>query len=352
MPTSSCSFLLLAAGFPGTTWKQMGITLVDALLQHPGAPAAARRIGRSCGNVVEEALRWMLDLDLVLARFGITDGELGGVEVPADTVVHACPAGAEPRPAPGGNGPDEFDPFRPTRSHLSLGSGLHTCLGMHAAPASRDRPWHRRAARPAAEPAARSRRIRRCGSSACTNGGPMRSAVIWREPMKLLDGKSCVVTGGGQVSAARRRCCSPSTAPGGRRRPRSLGGWRRSRFVDAAGGQAVAATCDVSKEADVEALAARARKMQSPRLFDAMYNNAGVEYHPRRSACRSSKSAAGRLDRLLDQPGGDGVRLQARGAVPCCAKAVAAVTSTPIGRGIVGFGGVPYGVSKGGVDPC
>jgi cytochrome P450 len=123
------SFLLLAAG-SGTTWKQMGITLV-ALLQHPEALAAARDDRAFLRNVVEEALRWM-PTDPVFARFAITDGELGGLEVPAGTVVHAC-LGAANRDPSRWERPDEFDPFRPTKSHLTFGHGPHTCLGMHVA---------------------------------------------------------------------------------------------------------------------------------------------------------------------------------------------------------------------------
>lgn len=123
------AFLLLAAG-SGTTWKQMGITLV-ALLSHPEALAAAREDRGFLRNVIEESLRWT-PTDPVFARFVAEDCELGGVELPAGAVVHACLAAANRDPARWER-PDEYDPFRPVKPHLGFGHGPHTCLGMHVA---------------------------------------------------------------------------------------------------------------------------------------------------------------------------------------------------------------------------
>jgi cytochrome P450 len=125
----SFAFLLLAAG-SGTTWKQMGITLV-ALLRHPEALAAARNDQAVLRNVVEEALRWT-PTDPVFARFAAGDCELGGVEIPAGAIVHVCLAAANRDPLRWER-PDEFDPFRPVKQHLGFGHGPHTCLGMHVA---------------------------------------------------------------------------------------------------------------------------------------------------------------------------------------------------------------------------
>jgi cytochrome P450 len=123
------SLLLLAAG-SGTTWKQMGITLV-ALLQHPEALAAAREDPAVLKAVVEESLRWQ-PTDPVFSRFVLEDTELGGVEIPAGAVIHACLGAANRDPARWER-PDEFDPFRPAKSHLGFGHGPHTCLGLHVA---------------------------------------------------------------------------------------------------------------------------------------------------------------------------------------------------------------------------
>jgi cytochrome P450 len=123
------ALLLLAAG-SGTTWKQMGITLL-ALLQHPEALAAARQDHSFLRNVVEESVRWT-PTDPVFARFAAEDSELGGVEIPAGAVVHACLAAANRDPSRWER-PDEFDPFRPYKPHIGFGHGPHTCLGMHVA---------------------------------------------------------------------------------------------------------------------------------------------------------------------------------------------------------------------------
>jgi cytochrome P450 len=123
------AFLLLAAG-SGTTWKQMGITIV-ALLTHPEALAKAREDRSFLGKVVEESLRWT-PTDPVFSRFVAEDCELGGIELPAGAVVHACLAAANRDPSRWEN-PDIFDPFREPNGHLGFGFGPHVCLGAHVA---------------------------------------------------------------------------------------------------------------------------------------------------------------------------------------------------------------------------
>jgi cytochrome P450 len=123
------SFLLLAAG-SGTTWKQMGITLV-ALLEHPDWLDRLRADPALMRNVVEESLRWT-PTDPVFARFTTRDVTLRGVDVPEGAVVHMCFASANRDPARWDR-PDEFDPSRAALSHLGFGSGPHICLGMHVA---------------------------------------------------------------------------------------------------------------------------------------------------------------------------------------------------------------------------
>ncbi len=125
----SFSFLLLAAG-SGTTWKQMGITLL-ALLRHPRALAEARANPDFLRSVAEESVRWT-PTDPVFSRFVEKDTELGGVELPAGAVVHVCLAAANRDPQRWGRA-DEFDPFRPVQPHLGFGNGPHACLGAHVA---------------------------------------------------------------------------------------------------------------------------------------------------------------------------------------------------------------------------
>ncbi len=123
------AFLLLAAG-SGTTWKQMGITIVS-LLRHPEAQEAAKEDPSFLRGVIEESVRWM-PTDPVFARFAVEEVELGGVTIPQGSVVHACLAAANRDPARWEE-PDRFDPFRPLKPHLGFGHGPHTCLGMHVA---------------------------------------------------------------------------------------------------------------------------------------------------------------------------------------------------------------------------
>ncbi|MDT3441533.1 MULTISPECIES: cytochrome P450 [unclassified Pseudofrankia] len=123
------ALLLLAAG-SGTTWKQMGITLL-ALLTHPHWLEAIRTDRALLRPAIEESLRW-LPTDPMFARYAIRDTELGGVAIPAGSVVHLCFAAANRDPARWER-PDEFDPSRPPGAHLGFGGGPHICLGMHVA---------------------------------------------------------------------------------------------------------------------------------------------------------------------------------------------------------------------------
>jgi NAD(P)-dependent dehydrogenase (short-subunit alcohol dehydrogenase family) len=164
--------------------------------------------------------------------------------------------------------------------------------------------------------------------------------------MKLLDGKSCVVTGGGsgvgRSTAVLFAEHGASVVVGDVREA-----WAAETvaLVEAAGGKAIAATCDVSKEADVEALVARA-VAEFGRL-DVMHNNAGVSTP--KIGLSFVDHTQGDWDRLL------GINLM--GMVYGCKHAVlqfrrqgggGVIVNTGSVAGMVGFGGVPYGVSKAG----
>ena len=122
-------FLLLAAG-SGTTWKQLGITML-ALLRHREWLDAVRNDADVLRPVIEESLRWM-PTDPMFSRFVARDTELGGVAVPRGAVMHICLAAANRDPARWER-PDEFDPSRPPLPHIGFGDGSHICLGMHVA---------------------------------------------------------------------------------------------------------------------------------------------------------------------------------------------------------------------------
>lgn len=123
------AFLLLAAG-SGTTWKQLGITMLT-LLRRRDWLAAVRDDAEVLRPVIEESLRWM-PTDPMFSRFVARDTELGGVAVPAGAVMHICLAAANRDPVRWEH-PDEFDPSRPPQAHIGFGDGAHICLGMHVA---------------------------------------------------------------------------------------------------------------------------------------------------------------------------------------------------------------------------
>ena len=81
---------------------------------------------------IEEAVRWM-PTDPMFSRWVMADTELGGVEIPAGSVVHLAisvrPTGIPPR----WDRPDEYDITRKFRPSFGFGQGAHICLGMHVA---------------------------------------------------------------------------------------------------------------------------------------------------------------------------------------------------------------------------
>lgn len=164
--------------------------------------------------------------------------------------------------------------------------------------------------------------------------------------MKLLDGKSCAITGAG--SGVGRAAAVLFAQHGASLIVGDVqDDWANETvtLVEDAGGKAVATHCDVSKERDVEALVTRA--VEELGRLDVMYNNAGVST-PRPGLSFVEHTQAD-WDRLL------GINLM--GMVYGCKHAVlqfrrqgggGVIVNTGSVAGMVGFGGVPYGVSKAG----
>jgi cytochrome P450 len=123
------SVLLLAAG-SGTTWKQLGITMLT-LLRHPQWLKRVKADPDFIRNVVEETMRWY-PTDPVFARYAVHDTEIHGVTIPKGSVVHPCFAAANRDPLRWDR-PDEFDPGREMQTNLGFGGGTHVCLGQHVA---------------------------------------------------------------------------------------------------------------------------------------------------------------------------------------------------------------------------
>jgi cytochrome P450 len=121
--------LLLTAG-AGTTYRGLGSLLV-ALLSNPEQLDRVRDDPALLEATIEEGLRWEQPLSAV-TRLAARDGELGGVEVPAGSFVHAAIGAANHDPARWED-PDRFDVGRAPLPHATFGGGAHFCIGVHLA---------------------------------------------------------------------------------------------------------------------------------------------------------------------------------------------------------------------------
>ena len=164
--------------------------------------------------------------------------------------------------------------------------------------------------------------------------------------MKLLEGKTCIITGAGsgvgRAAATLFAHHGAAVVVGDLRDP-----WANATvaLVEELGGSALAVHCDVSQEPDVQALVAAG--VERFGRLDVMYNNAGVSTpKPGLTFVEHSQQD---WDRLL------GINLM--GMVYGCKHAVlqfrrqgggGVIVNTGSVAGMVGFGGVPYGVSKAG----
>ena len=121
--------LLLPAGIE-TTYRSMG-NLLFGLLTHPDQLEEAKRDLRLRENAIEEGLRWQPPF-ISLERKCIRDTRLGGVDIPAGSVVSVFIGSAnhDERRFPD---PERFDIHRNAIAHVTFGAGAHTCLGMHLA---------------------------------------------------------------------------------------------------------------------------------------------------------------------------------------------------------------------------
>ncbi|MCX5609325.1 cytochrome P450 [Streptomyces sp. NBC_00047] len=122
----SLAFLLLMAGSENVQ-HLLGNGLLT-LLTHPRELAALRARPDLLPQAVEELLRHSHPNHTAIRRFPTEPVEIGGVRIPAgDTVLFSLAAAhRDPARYPA---PDRFDLDRADKAHLSLGHGLHYCLG-------------------------------------------------------------------------------------------------------------------------------------------------------------------------------------------------------------------------------
>jgi cytochrome P450 len=120
--------LMLAGG--GTTWRQLGITLW-ALLNRRDQLEAMKADRSLVDRAIEESLRWN-PTDPVFSRFAAQDTELGGIFMPAGSVLEICLGSANRDPARWDH-PDDYDLHRRLQGHIGFGIGAHQCMGMNVA---------------------------------------------------------------------------------------------------------------------------------------------------------------------------------------------------------------------------
>jgi cytochrome P450 len=121
--------LMLPAGVE-TTFRSSG-NLLYLLLTHPDQLEAVQADRSLLPQAIEEGLRYEPPL-LVTSRVTTADIEMGGMPIPAGTVVTPMLGSANRDPAAYPD-PESFDIFRDPKQHVSFGTGPHMCLGMHLA---------------------------------------------------------------------------------------------------------------------------------------------------------------------------------------------------------------------------
>jgi cytochrome P450 len=122
----NCKLIVLAGG--GTTWRQLGITLL-ALLQNPEQWEILKADRKLMGPTILESARWH-PTDLIFPRQAAKDTSLEGVDIPEGALIHLCLGTANRDPARWEN-PDKFDITRPIQRSVGFAAGPHSCLGQH-----------------------------------------------------------------------------------------------------------------------------------------------------------------------------------------------------------------------------
>ncbi|MET9322982.1 cytochrome P450 [Streptomyces sp. NPDC003038] len=122
----SLAFLLLMAGSENV--QHMLSNGLLTLLTHPRQWARLRARPDLLPQAVEELLRHSHPNHTAIRRFTTEAVEIGSVSIPAgDTVLFAlASAHRDPARYPA---PDRFDIDRADKAHLTLGHGIHYCLG-------------------------------------------------------------------------------------------------------------------------------------------------------------------------------------------------------------------------------
>ncbi len=118
--------LLLIAGFE-TTVNLIGNGTL-ALLENRAALEQLRAQPELMPSAVEELLRYDSPIKLATPRWTLGETTVAGVNLPPNVLVAACISSANRDPAQFER-PDELCLTRDPNRHLSLGQGIHYCLG-------------------------------------------------------------------------------------------------------------------------------------------------------------------------------------------------------------------------------
>jgi cytochrome P450 len=118
--------LLLIAGHE-TTSNMLGLGTL-ALLRHPDQLALVRDDPAAVAPAVEELLRFLGIVHSGIPRTTTEDVEVGGVAIPADSLVILALAAANRDPRVVADG-DRLDITRDAAGHVAFGHGVHHCLG-------------------------------------------------------------------------------------------------------------------------------------------------------------------------------------------------------------------------------
>ncbi|MCD2152598.1 cytochrome P450 [Rhodococcus cerastii] len=126
MDVENSGFLLIIAGHDTTT--NMTALGTYTLLQHRNQWDEMRNNPALVRNAVEELLRYLTVVHLVVLRVAAEDIEIGGVTIEAgDSIIPLnLAANRDDAHFPGAN---QLDIHRKARDHFAFGHGVHQCIG-------------------------------------------------------------------------------------------------------------------------------------------------------------------------------------------------------------------------------
>lgn len=126
MDIENSGFLLIIAGHDTTT--NMTALGMYTLLQHPEQWAQMQENPTLVRNAVEELLRYLTVVHLVILRSSAEDIEIGGVTIPAGEAIIPLNLSAN-RDDAHFPGAEALDIHRKARDHFAFGYGVHQCIG-------------------------------------------------------------------------------------------------------------------------------------------------------------------------------------------------------------------------------